>query len=102
MIQLLWPTRKRPDPTLVGRLGRVLHWSLTAFAVLLLILAYFDFTTANQIETSTGVLWSDGSPSPERRQELALWHWNQAMRWLLYALGAFMAGRAARYVLSGE
>jgi hypothetical protein len=81
----------------------VLHWSLTAFAVLLLIRVYFDFTTASQIETnSAGILWLEGPPSPERRQELALWHRNQAMSGLLYALGALMAGRAVRYVLSGE
>lgn len=81
----------------------MLHWSLTACAVLLLIFACVDFHIVNQIQTkSPSIVWLDGPPSPEGRQELAQWHWDQAVRWLLYALGTFMAGRAARYVLSDE
>lgn len=102
MIRILWPTKRKPEPTTLGRLGRVLHWSVTLFAVLLLILAALNLNSAAQLETSTGLFLLDGSPSPETPQEAAQWHWKQGTKWLLYGVGALVAARATRYVLSAE
>lgn len=102
MSRILWPTKKHPEPNLLGRLGRVIHWALTSISILFLIMAYFDFITARHLEDSTGILLSDGSLSPDDPREVRALHWELAIRWLLYAVGAFLGGRVARYVLSNE
>lgn len=102
MLRLLWPTRRKPDPTLLGRLGRVLHWGLTLYAVLLLVTALLNFQWAATLDGSTGLFNVDGTPSTETPEEAAAWHERQGTKWLLQGIGAFIAGRVARYVLAAE
>jgi hypothetical protein len=98
----LWPTTKKPEPNLLGRLGRVLHWTLTSYSFLVLLLALLNFSDASSLETSTGIFAPDGTPSEETPQEAAQWHWEQGTKWLFHSLGAFIGGRVVRYVLSAE
>jgi hypothetical protein len=94
---LLWPMKKQDRATTFGRLGRVLHWSLTFFAALAAVMVFSYLRTASVIDVT--------APAPggwESSQAIADWHFNQGTKWILYALGAFFAGRALRYVLSAE
>ncbi len=71
----LWPTDPDPDPSGVARFGRVVHWLLTAGAALF-VWGLID----DRLNNSGG-------------------------DWQLFAIFAaifFVAGRAARYILSGE
>jgi hypothetical protein len=97
MLRLLWPTRTNPSPTLLGRLGRVLHWSLAVFAVLIGLLSARYFQTASAIDVT-----APASGGWESAQQIADWHSEQGAQWLFFALGLFIAARAARYVLSAE
>lgn len=102
MISILWPTKKKPEPKLLGRLGRVLHWGLTAFGLLLLVMGLLNFSDAARMESATGLFLSDGSPSPETPKEAAEWHWRVGTKWFFQGMGVLVAGRAVRYVLSSE
>lgn len=102
MLRLLWPTIRRPDPNILARFGRVLHWGLTIYAVLVLILAFFNLRTAGALEGSTGLFLPDGTPSPETPDEAQAWHQRQGDKYLFHGIVAFIAGRVSRYVLSAE
>jgi len=102
MLQLLWPTKGKPDPKLLGTLGRVLHWVLTAYAVVVLILALFNLHTADLLKDSTGLFVLDGTPSTEAPAEAQAWHQRQGDKQFFHAFVAFVAGRISRYFLSAE
>lgn len=92
-MSFLWPSRIKPEPSFLGRVGRVIHWCLTATAVLLAILGSL------QLWSAVGLL---ESPDGEQLLEMAIWYEQQGVRWLGVALLTFVAGRVFRYILSGE
>ena len=73
-MNLLWPMNPTLDPGGVARLGRVLHWAITAGAV-----ACFA-SGANIINEEA----YSGAAA------------------MMYGGGLFLFGRAMRYILSGE
>lgn len=87
---------------MIGRLGRLLHWTLTGFAVVVLILALLNLNDARHLDEALGLYLADGTPSPESPENAARWHREQGARWLTHAIVAFVAGRATRYLLSAE
>jgi hypothetical protein len=97
MLRLLWPTKRKPDPSLLGRLGRVVHWFLTLVAVPVALLGVSYIRRASSIDVT-----APPSGGWESTQQVADWHWEQGTQWLLLALGLFVAGRTVRYVLSAE
>lgn len=97
MLSLLWPTTKKPEPTLLGRLGRVMHWVLTASAVLAALVGLLMLSQAHSAYECL---------SPADVCETARW-WASRLRTmatqaLLAAAAVFLIGRATRYVLSAE
>lgn len=80
MLSILWPTNPKADPSVLCRLGRVLHWIAAALAALLLCLTLL-FT----IETLQ-------SSSP---------HYGYLIT-LVIGCVIYLAGRASRYILGGE
>lgn len=96
-LAVLWPIKKNSEPTLLGRLGRVLHWSLTAFAIMVGLLGISHLHSASIIDVS--------APAPEgweSAQAIVDWYSEQGTKWVFMAIGAFIVGRIARYVLSAE
>jgi hypothetical protein len=92
----LWPVNRQPATTVLGRLGRVLHWVLTTFAILAALVGALMLIQANT---------ADKCIDPEGC-EAAFW-WAGRLRAMatqafLAAAGAFALGRIGRYVLSGE
>lgn len=85
---------------MLGRLGRVTHWALLVYAALAALVAFLTLQSGSRIDV-TAPLVGDGG-GWESAQEIADWHWEQGTKWLFHALAAFLAGRAARYVLSAE
>lgn len=75
LANIVWPRDPNPEPGIVGRLGRLLHWGITAGAAWIAgEAAYRYFTSANGI-------------SGEQ---------------LMWAAGTFALGRGVRYLLSGD
>ena len=81
MRKLFWPT-ENISVNALGRLGRVAHWSLVAYAILTLLLALAIFFHPSDLPPPIGL--PGGS------------------YWLLHSLGALFIGRAIRYILSAE
>lgn len=94
---LFWPTKLKAEPTLLGRLGRVLHWSLTLVAVPAVVIGAWMLMDAGRAESCV---------SPAEACETAIWWAGRLRVMATYAFiaagGAFVAGRVSRYVLSGE
>lgn len=74
MMNLIWPRNPSPSPSFLNRLGRLLHWALTAIAVATLIGA---------------AIAAPGNSEA-------------ALLYLIGASLAFVAGRAARFLFSAE
>ena len=97
-MSFLWPTKNKAEPTILGRLGRVLHWSLTLLAVPAALIGLWMLFSANAYDGCVG-------PTAEAC-ETADWWAGQLRSMGTYALlaaaGSFIVGRVSRYVLSGE
>jgi hypothetical protein len=77
VLNILWPTNPKADPSVLCRLGRVLHWIATALAVLLACLVLQ--ITITEPGNDYGYL-------------------------IILVIGGviYLAGRASRYILGGE
>lgn len=76
---MLWPTKIKPDPNGVARLGRVLHWGIALLGVIII----------------SGGLWSGF-------QYQDYWDRMNTFAYAGFGVFVFMCGRAVRYVLAGE
>ena len=80
MRAMLWPVKLNPNPTVLTRFGRVVHWIACGLAALFVLLIPAIATNGDPIVSNTvGFVL------------VAAW-----------ASGLFLAGRALRYVLSAE
>lgn len=78
MHAFLWPKEIKPEPRGVARLGRVLHWVITAGALLVMIGCAYTYLTGEE------------------------WERQSALAGLVAGAGLFIVGRAARYIFAGE
>jgi hypothetical protein len=101
MRKLFWPT-ERISVNALGRLGRVAHWSLVAFAIFALLVALAMFSQSAELSDTPALFAADGSVAPIDPQHMSDWSWHQGSYWLLHSLGALFLGRAIRYILSAE
>lgn len=78
-MNFLWPAELNPDPGVIGRLGRVLHWVGVLFGLLVAGVVWFSFSQM------------DGTDLPPLAAGCV-------------AAAAFfaMAGRGLRYIFAGE
>ena len=74
----------RPNPTLLGRFGRLLHWTALGWAVLLLLASCFAASAFSTV--------SPGGPPKAALREV----------WIFSAVVIALIGRAARYLFAGE
>ena len=79
MLRFFWPTKLNGEPDTLTRFGRVLHWIATALALL---------------AASLGVLLTITSVGSGREAGIVLGS--------SFAIIVYFAGRALRYVFSGE
>jgi len=87
-MRFLWPTRLDPDPTAIVRFGRVLHWIGTILAIA--VIAIGALIVANY-----ALGWM-GSATVLRDVALG------SCVTLAFASVVYFAGRALRYIFSGE
>ncbi len=78
-MRFFWPNQLNPNPTGFTRLGRVLHWIGTALAIGLVVLALL--TIGNYSLDQHGIILAVSGG---------------------FAAVAYFAGRALRYIFSGE
>ena len=77
----------QPNPSMVARLGRLLHWLALALSTLLVLMALDAFRTPLPAPRLDGLAVSHGLP------------------WETYLIGSVLValfGRAVRYLLAGE
>lgn len=74
-MNFLWPERPDPEPSLIARMGRVLHWGLAGIAAILAMVA-IGLGLENRWEGAAGTLAT--------------------------GVGCWFFARALRYILSGE
>lgn len=84
-MSFFWPGEVKPQPNAMVRLGRVLHWTITAVAVAMVVAAFAD--------DYSRALLSD--------PRAGFWYW-LANTTIAGAPFVFIFGRAVRYILSGE
>ncbi len=85
MFRIIWPTQLNNTPSALTRLGRVLHWLGTAFALTLFLWVLY---------VSTNPHFDGGYYQNQPAAGLALAG--------LFSISTYFAGRALRYILSGE
>lgn len=79
MRAFLWPVSLKANPGCLGRLGRVLHWAISAGAAVTLFAAVYTLAIA---QTEYGP--------------------RDALGMAAASIGIFVFGRALRYVLAAE
>lgn len=80
MRAMFWPTKVNPNPTVLTRFGRVVHWVACGLATLFVLLLSAIATNGDPIASNTVGFVLVGA----------------------WAVGLFLAGRALRYILSAE
>jgi len=97
MRNFIWPTSRNPSPGAVTRFGRVLHWIATATSVPLVVFGIgYVGLAAYQSATNAGSSYS-GYFYPYWPNTIAIGLFAIAVALLFY-----FAGRALRYIFSGE
>lgn len=98
-MRFLWPNKLDPEPTAAVRFGRVLHWIATAMAVLIAAGATFAFGLAVYQAATFAGYWS-------RYSDTYYAYWPNSAgagaALLVFGLLVYFAGRALRYIFSGE
>ncbi len=89
-MRFFWPNKLNPTPGVLTRFGRVLHWLATVLAVCVLALvvtsAHYYLTNSYYTRDGSGLTYAV----------------QFAVNFGMIALLIYFAGRALRYVLSGE
>jgi hypothetical protein len=80
MRAMFWPTKVNPNPTVLTRFGRVVHWVACGLAALFVLLLPAIATNGDPIASNTVGFVLAGA----------------------WAVGLFLAGRALRDILSAE
>lgn len=83
-MNFLWPRSPTPSPSALNRFGRVIHWTFTGIAALSAVACVWS---------GIAELFSKSEYGPDFGAAI--------VAAIVFAL-FFLAGRAARYVLSGE
>ncbi len=83
-MSLLWPDISKADTTIVGRFGRVLHWLSLAIAAITCVVTVWTWKADGWNETTL-----------DRQIDFVVGPF-------IAALVIYAAGRALRYILSGE
>jgi len=90
LVSFLWPSKLNPTPGVLTRFGRVLHWIATLLAACLLVLivmsTHYYLTDSFFMRDGSGVTYAV----------------QNAVTYGVVALLIYFAGRALRYILSGE
>lgn len=80
MRAMFWPVKVNPNPTVLTRFGRVVHWIGCGLAALFVLLIPAIATNGDPIASNTVGFVLVGA----------------------WAIGLFLAGRALRYILGAE
>ena len=81
-MSVLWPETRNPDPTVITRLGRVLHWSATIVAGLWAVACLYGAATTQGGDAGSLI--------------------GGLVVVVVFGGAIYFAGRGARYILSGE
>jgi hypothetical protein len=108
MRNLFWPTRIKPEPGVLARIGRAIHWLGTGYLsvsaawslVILGVLGFHIATTPPARPTVLDVI-GGGVPRPAA-PDPADFMLGNAIALLVIALAVYFATRLLRYILAGE
>ena len=92
-MRFFWPNKLNPNPGVFTRLGRVIHWIATVPAAIMLAGAAFFLWQGLYTQFVSRVGYYSGSPEG---------YFGMALGALTFAVVLYFAGRALRYIFSGE